>query len=169
MSIHAGPRPAIATFFGVVSLIWSLCTLGSSLILLLICSLVGVGSWLGGPIVGALGTALSVAVAIYLVFSSFLSFVLLSAGWLTLRGDPSGITLHRTWAWISLVLDALTLLMTGGYRPAGSAWSTRSPCFTSPRPGKSRCAGWRLADSRSAANPSITAQATFEFRRLGLI
>ncbi len=116
-------------------MIWSLCTLGSSLILLLICSLVGVGSWLGGPIVGALGTALSVAVAIYLVFSSFLSFVLLSAGWLTLRGDPSGITLHRTWAWISLVLDALTLLMTGGLSPGwfGLVYAISVLHFTSPR------------------------------------
>lgn len=162
MSTSFGPRPAIATFFGVVSLVWSICTLGTSLVFLLICSLVGAGSWLGGPIVGAFGTALSLAVAVYLIFSSFLSFVLLSAGWLTLQGDPRGITLHRTWAWISLALDALTLLMTGGLTPGwfGLIYAIAVLYFTTPREVEMRW-GETTRGNHHGAKPKFTGHGDF--------
>ncbi len=130
-----GPRPAIATFFGVVSLIWAVATLGSVLIMLLVMSLIGAGSWLGGPVVGFLGTAISLLVAAYLIASSLMSFVLLWAGWLTLVGDPRGVPLLRFWAWISVGLDTLSLLMTGGISPGwfGLAYAIAVLYYTSPR------------------------------------
>ena len=113
------PRPAIATFFGVVSLIWATITLSGTLLGIVIFAVVGAGSWLAGPLVGAIGSAISVVVILYLILASLLSFVLLRAGWLTMQGDPRGIDLLRLWAWISLVLDALSLLLSGGLAANG--------------------------------------------------
>lgn len=130
-----GPRPAIATFFGIVSLVWSVTTLGSVLVMLLVISVIGAGSWLGGPVLGFFGTALSLVVGVYLIASSLLSFVLLWAGWLTLLGDPRGVPLLRFWAWISLGFDTLSLLMTGGLSPGwfGLIYAIAVLYYTTPR------------------------------------
>ena len=109
------PRPVIATFFGLISLVWALVMLGWVGVVVALAVLIGAGSWLGGPILGVLGTAIGGIIAIYCILSSLLSFVLLWAGWLILRGDPRGVPLLRLWAWISLIFDTLTLLMSGGF------------------------------------------------------
>ena len=56
-------------------------------------------------------------IAIYCLLSSSMSFMLLWAGWLILRGDRGGVPLLRLWAWISLIFDAVTLLVSGGTAP----------------------------------------------------
>lgn len=114
---NTGPRPAVATFFGLVSLLWALVMLGWVSVVVAFALLIGVGSWLGGPVIGVVGTAIGAMIALYCVVSSLMSFVLLWAGWLILRGDPGGVPLLRYWAWISLILDTLTLLLTGGITP----------------------------------------------------
>ncbi len=111
------PRPGILLFLGLVSLIWSALTLVGGLVIAGIALAVGLGSWLGGPIAGAVGSILGLVVAGWIVLSSILSLLLFVAGWRTLRGDPSGIALHRTWAWISLALDAVALLASAGASP----------------------------------------------------
>ena len=112
-----GQRPAIATFFGLTSLLWAIFMLGWVFVVVVFALLIGGMSWLGGPVVGAVGTAIGAVIAVYCVLSSLLSFLLLWAGWLILRGDPRGVTLLRTWAWISLIYDAVILLMSGGFTP----------------------------------------------------
>ena len=114
---NPGPRPTIATLFGVISLIWGISMLGWILVVIALAVLLGVGSWLGGPVLGLVGTAIGSIVALYCLLSSSMSFMLLWAGWLILQGDPGGIKLLRLWAWISLIFDALTLLFSGGTAP----------------------------------------------------
>ena len=117
---NSGPRPAMAVIIGVVGLTWAVCTLAGEILGIALCALIGAGSWLGGPILGFVGTALSLVVIGYLVVTSLLSFLLLWAGWLTLSGDPRGVTLLRTWAWISLILDVIALAATTGF--AANGW-----------------------------------------------
>ena len=114
---NPGPRPSIATFFGITSLIWGIFMLGWVLVVIGFAILIGGGSWLGGPVLGLLGTAIGAIVALYCLLSSSMSFMLLWAGWLILRGDPGGIKLLRLWAWLSLIFDALTLLFSFGTAP----------------------------------------------------
>jgi len=114
------PRPAIATFFGLVSLLWAVVMLGWVLVVVGFAALIGAGSWLGGPVVGFVGTAVGLIIAVYCILSSLLSFLLLWAGWLILRGDPRGVSLLRLWAWISVISDTLTLLFSGGF--AATSW-----------------------------------------------
>ncbi len=71
-------------------------------------------SWLGGPVIGALGTAIGAVVMVILVIQTLLSLLLFVAAWKTLNGDPGGQSLHQTWAWIIVVIDILDLLLTGG-------------------------------------------------------
>ncbi len=58
---------------------------------------------------------------VWMVVSSILSILLFQAGWKTLPRQPAGIRLHRLWAWISLTLDAVLLLLTGG--TAAHSWA----------------------------------------------
>lgn len=129
-------RPGVATFFGLVSLIWALTTLGGTLVMLLVVFVLGAASWLIGPFGAVLGSALAGLVALYLVASSALSFLLLSAGWLTLQGDPRGVARLRLWAWISLALDVVALLFTVGHAPngyVGIGYAIAVLYFTTPR------------------------------------
>jgi len=115
MSARAfGPRPSVLTLIGWVSLIWSALSLAGVFVGIFLFAVVGAGSWLGGPVVGALGSLIGLVAIAWLVVGSCLSLFLLSAGWRTLADDPSGVDRHRTWAWISLVLDAVALLLSGG-------------------------------------------------------
>lgn len=130
------PQPTIAKFFGVVSLFWALSTLGGVLLGMGLFLVIGVGGWLVNPIVGAVGSAIGVVAIGYLLLSSFLSFLLLSAGWKTLQGDPRGISQHRTWAWLSIVLDAVSLLVSGGIAANGYfglIYAVAVLYFTTPR------------------------------------
>ncbi len=138
---NPGPRPAIATFFGIVSLFWALSTLAGVLLGIGVFALIAAGSWLGGPIVGAVGSAVGVLGIGYFFLSSFLSFLLLSAGWKTLQGDPRGISQHRLWAWLSIILDALSLLGSGGLAANGYfglIYAVAVLYYTTPREIESR-------------------------------
>ena len=83
---------------------------------------------------GAVGTLLVTLVVLWLAASSILSILLFNAGWKTLRDDPAGIRVHRLWAWISLALDIIALIGSGGTAP--NSWTgvvpTPSPSSTSP-------------------------------------
>ena len=107
MSSYSEPRPTLATFFGLVSLLWGLFMFGWVGLVLLVLMVVGVGGWLAGPIIGAIGTALSAVIAVYCILSSLLSFMLLAAGWQILHNQSGGLWLLRNWL-------ALTLLISGG-------------------------------------------------------
>jgi hypothetical protein len=113
-------RPGLLTFIGVVSLIWSSLSLVGVAVGTILSLALGGGSWLGGPAVGAIGSAIALVVILWLVASSLLSILLFVAGLRTLRDDPSGLGLHRLWAWISLVLSVLTLLGSGR---SSSSWA----------------------------------------------
>ena len=141
-----GPRPAIATFFGITSFVWALILLGWVLLVIAVAAVIGVGSWLGGPVIGAVGTAVGGLIALYCVLSSLLSFVLLVAGWRILVGDPRGLPLLRLWAWASLVFDVLSLLLSGGLSGTsyfGVAYAVAVLYFTTPQALESR---WTMAD-----------------------
>ncbi|WP_435006204.1 hypothetical protein P12x_003832 [Tundrisphaera lichenicola] len=114
-------RPGLLTFIGIVSLIWSSVTLIGSVGAVLALLLVGAGSWLLGPLAGAVGTFVVVLAVLWLTASSFLSILLFLAGWKTIHDDPGGIHLHRLWAWISLALDAVALLASVGTAP--NSWT----------------------------------------------
>lgn len=115
------PKPPILNVIGVISLVWSLTTVLGVFVGILVLLGLGAGSWLLGPVAGAVGSFFSLLGILWLVGASILSVILFLAGWRTLQGDPYGIRLHRGWAWISLILDALGLLISGGLH-AGSWW-----------------------------------------------
>ncbi len=108
------PRPGVLTFIGYVSLIWSALSLVGVFAGVGLFAVIGAGSWLGGPIVGAVGSLVGVVAIVGLLVGSILSLLLFTAGWRTLRDDPSGVDLHRRWAWISLALDVVALILSGG-------------------------------------------------------
>ncbi len=110
-------RPGILTFLGVVSLVWSSLSLVGVVLGIVLFAVFGMAGWLGGPVAGAVTMLIGALAILWMVASSFLSFLLARAGWRTLHDDPSGIRLHRTWAWISLALDAVGLLLSGGTLP----------------------------------------------------
>ncbi|WP_435016854.1 hypothetical protein TA3x_004435 [Tundrisphaera sp. TA3] len=115
------PKPGVLNLIGVISLLWSLTTVLGVVVGILVLIGLSAGSWLLGPVAGAVGSLLGVLGILWLIAASILSVMLFMAGWRTLQGDPSGIRLHRTWAWISLVLDAVGLLISGGLY-VGSWW-----------------------------------------------
>ena len=115
------PKPGVLKFIAVVSLLWSVTTFLAVVVGLVLVLALGAGSWLLGPAAGAVGSVLGILAILWLIGSSLLSLLLFFAGWKTWRGDPEGIRLHRLWAGISLVLDVLALLTTGGLH-AGSWW-----------------------------------------------
>lgn len=114
-------RPGVLNLIAVVSFVLS----GANVLWLigvgLLMALAGALSWLGGPIVGAIGTAAVVVVLILIGAQFLLSILLFSAGWQTWKGRPGGRSRHKTWAWITVGLDLLTLLFTGGIDPG--AWT----------------------------------------------
>jgi hypothetical protein len=104
-----------------VSLIWSSMTLIGSVVTAILLLFVGAGSWFLGPLAGAVGTLVVTLVVIWMAASSILSILLFNAGWKTLKDDPAGIRLHRLWAWISLALDLIALIGSGGTAP--NSWT----------------------------------------------
>jgi hypothetical protein len=75
-------------------------------------------SFLGGPIAGG---AVTFIVGIVLAISFvrfFLSLLLFKAAWSTWQGSPDGRVYHRRWAWITIALDLLALMLTAGMSPA---------------------------------------------------
>ena len=68
-------------------------------------------SWLGGPVVGALGLFAGIVIFAIAGLKSLLSLLLFAAGWKTLQGDPAGRAYHRLWAWMIVVLDVVNLVV----------------------------------------------------------
>ena len=98
---------------GVVSLIWSSLSLVGVVVGGILAFVLGTASWLGGPFVGAVGSAVALLAIGWMVVSSILSILLFQAGLKTLRDDPAGLRLHRLWAWINLALAVLGVLASG--------------------------------------------------------
>lgn len=115
------PRPGILNLITFVSLIWSVAGVIWFLLVLLAALGISVLSWLGGPIAGAVGTMVGLGIVVVSGLKSLLSLVLFVAAVKTWSGEPEGRSLHKLWAWITLVLDALDLLLTAGLDP-GAWW-----------------------------------------------
>jgi hypothetical protein len=111
------PRPGIVTVVGIISLVWSSLTVLRVIAWALVVSVLGFASWFLGPAVGAFGSLVGMLAILLMILHSLLSLLLFLAGWNTLRGDPSGRSLHQTWAWINIILDGLALLFSHGIAP----------------------------------------------------
>lgn len=124
MSIQSQPEPTppIGAYRpGVVNLLTLISFLLSGLNVLWLIGIsvlvlsASLATWLAGPAVGLVGTMIGVVVVGLLVIQFCLSVLLFSAAWASLHGTPAGYTRHKRWAWIIVVLDLLSLLITGGF------------------------------------------------------
>jgi hypothetical protein len=115
------PRPGVLDLVAIVSFVLSVLNVVWVAVIGLIAVLVGLGSWLGGPIVGAVGSALAALVMLFVLFQSGLSLLLFVAAWKTWGGSPGGRSLHKGWAWITLITDLIVLAFVGGMEPG--AWA----------------------------------------------
>jgi len=95
----------------VVNVLWMI-------VVLLVLTGVTAFSWLGGPVVGAVGTVFASVLFLLALARCCLSVLLFMAGWRTWQGHPSGVSLHTTWAWITIALDVVNLMITSGLSPA---------------------------------------------------
>lgn len=86
----------------------------------LVVLVLGAGSWLAGPAVGMVGLTIAGFVLMLLVLQSLLSLLLFAAAWKTWAGEPAGRSLHKTWAWATILIDLVDLAFTGGMEPG--AW-----------------------------------------------
>ncbi|CAN5759572.1 hypothetical protein BH23PLA1_BH23PLA1_18280 [soil metagenome] len=107
-------RPGSLNFITIASFVLSILNVLWLVVLALLVLLGAAATWLGGPVFGALGTAIGAVVLLILVVQTILSLLLFVAAWKTWKGDPAGRGLHQTWAWIIVVLDVLDLIVTGG-------------------------------------------------------
>jgi hypothetical protein len=121
MSTHAyePPRPTLLTLVILVSFLLSVFDVAWFVITT--AGLLGVTlfSFLGGPLIGG---AVSIVVGFVLLIAFvrfFLSILLFTAAWYSWRGDPLGWVYHRRWAWITIALDVLALILTFGVSAAG--------------------------------------------------
>jgi hypothetical protein len=121
-------KPGSITAIGLISLVWSVVSLLGFGALTVAAVGLGTLGWLGGPALGAVGMALGMALILIAGLKSMLSLLLFFAAWRTLEGKPSGRSLHRSWAWTILFVDALDLLFTGGMDP--TAWWGLGYAFT---------------------------------------
>lgn len=108
-------RPGILDLVTVVSFILSGVNVLWLIAVGLLIVLAGALTWLGGPVVGTLGTAVGGVVLLFLISQFLLSILLFTAAWKTMKGDPVGRSRHKTWAWIIVILDLLALLFSAGF------------------------------------------------------
>ena len=113
-------RPGLVTLLAAISILWSVASVIWFGVAILAALGVSALSWLGGPGVGVIATLIGFAVIAVTGLRSILSLILFYAGLKAWNGEPEGRSLHRTWAKITLVVDALDLLLTGGIDP--TAW-----------------------------------------------
>jgi hypothetical protein len=118
--LYRPPKPGVLSIVAIVSLVWSGLNVLRLILWAALWLLLGIGSWLLGPAVGAVGTLFSVVVILLSVAQSILSIILFMAALATMRGEPAGRTLHLWWAWINLFLDGTALILTAGLLP--SSW-----------------------------------------------
>jgi hypothetical protein len=114
--LDLGParRPPVLDVLAVTSFGLSVLNIAWLVVLGTAVLLVGGASWLGGPVLGAIGTALAAVVLLALLVQSVLSLLLFSAALHTWRGDLRGRSRHLLWAWMTLILDLLDLGFTAG-------------------------------------------------------
>jgi hypothetical protein len=117
LPIGEPPRPPVLTLVATVSLIWSGIKVMFVVLWAVFAMLLGIGSWLLGPVVGAIGTLASMGVIAWMALGSLLSILLFAAAWYTFLGDPQGRELHRLWAWLNIALDLFALVLTWGVSP----------------------------------------------------
>jgi hypothetical protein len=113
-------RPGILTVITIISFLWSGLTVLRVILWAIFALLLGAGSWLLGPVVGAIGSLVGLASIVGMIALSVLSILLFSAALHTAKGDPTGRSLHQGWAWLTLILDGLALVVTGFLSPM--AW-----------------------------------------------
>lgn len=113
-------RPAVVDLVAVASLALSALNVVWLLVIAGIAFFVGGLSWLGGPIVGVVGTFVAGLVLILVLVQSLLSLLLFAAGLRTWQGLPAGRSLHVAWGWSTVVLDLIDLAVTAGMD--GGAW-----------------------------------------------
>lgn len=120
MSRYDEPRPPLLTLIIILGFLWSGLTVIRVIAWSFLALVLGVGSWLLGPVPGMLGSLFGMAIIGMMLCFSALSILLFMAAWSTLQGNPSGPGLFRLWAWINIVVDGVVLIFTGGLSPA--AW-----------------------------------------------
>jgi hypothetical protein len=119
MSSHwETPRPGILNLITIISFFISVLD-----VLGFLCGLsVALGfatlSWLLGPVGGLIGAFVGSVLVLAAFVRSFLSLVLFSAAWNTWAGLPTGRSHHLLWAWLTIILDLIDLLLTWGWNPA---------------------------------------------------
>lgn len=119
---HPGtrPRPKVLDLVAIASFVMSVLNVVWVVVLGLVVLLLGAGSWLAGPVVGMVGLTIAGVVLAILIVQSILSLVLFAAAWKTWNGLPGGRSLHKTWAWVIVIIDLIDLAFTGGMEPG--AW-----------------------------------------------
>lgn len=121
MGNHWAPRrPGVLNLLALVSFVMSVLNVVWVFVVGLIVLVLGAGSWLAGPAVGMVGLTIAGFVLALLVLQSVLSLLLFFAAWKTWAGESSGRSLHKTWAWATIVIDLVDLAFTGGMEPG--AW-----------------------------------------------
>ncbi len=113
-------RPGVLDIISVVSFALSILNVLWLVAVAVLLAAAGAASWLGGPVVGVLGTAIGLFLAIFLILQSILSIMLFNAATATWRGDPAGRSRHKLWAWLTIILDVIDLIFTWGLDPG--AW-----------------------------------------------
>lgn len=113
-------RPGVLGFVSAMSLVLSVVDVCWLFLITLALMGVSVASWFAGPWVGAVGFVLAAVLFVFALVRGCLSVLLFMAGWRTMHGEPSGLTLHTTWAWITVALDVVNLMLTAGLSP--SSW-----------------------------------------------
>lgn len=107
-------RPDVLNLITILSFLFS----GLNVLWLILVSLLiltaSALTWLAGPALGLFGTLVGGVAVVILLAQFALSVMLFAAAWGTLHGTMGGYDWHRTWAWIIVVVDLLSLLVTGG-------------------------------------------------------
>jgi hypothetical protein len=116
------PRPTPLTIVATLSLVGSALTVLAVIFKIFFGALVGVGSWLLGPIVGLIGSVVGIGMILTTLLQSILSLMLFSAALKTFEGDYRGRTLHQVWAWITIALQGFPLVF-GGHLSRLGWWS----------------------------------------------
>jgi len=114
MSVPQPYRPGILNLVTIVSFVLSGLNVLWLIVISVLVLIAGALTWLGGPIVGALGTAVGIVVVIILLAQFCLSVLLFMAAWGTMYGTPEGRERHKLWAWIIVVVDLIDLLLFVG-------------------------------------------------------
>src|SRR5687768_8826170 len=93
------PRPGILTLITIVSFLLSVVDVIWFALVAAFALGIAALSWLGGPITGAAGTVFGSILLLIGLARGLLSVLLFLAAWNTWVANPSGRSLHRSWAW----------------------------------------------------------------------